>query len=260
MNSKAIRKQLFAAVAMVLVAAVALGSSTYAWFVASGTVEATGMQVTAQAEAGIVISNSLKASFGTTAVTDADTDAKLTPASTADGKTWYHAKSEHYDNADANQAAGKYTQLNNGAGTDGKDYVKNTFYIKSASNSVYNGTLQITKIDVISGGAQELSKALRVGFLVHGATADKDEFYVYAPVSGGTASYTVAATQSVTAKSKDTATNTGITTLPANTADGQQVDIFMWYEGEDEYCNSSKLIQNLETTNITVTFTGVENT
>ena len=45
MNSKAIRKQLLAAVAMVLVAAVALGSSTYAWFVASGTVTATGMMV-----------------------------------------------------------------------------------------------------------------------------------------------------------------------------------------------------------------------
>ena len=49
MNSKAIKKQLLAAVAMVLVAAVALGSSTYAWFVASGTVTAEGMKVQARA-------------------------------------------------------------------------------------------------------------------------------------------------------------------------------------------------------------------
>ena len=41
MNSKAIRKQLLAAVAMVLVAAVALGSSTYAWFVSNNSVTAT---------------------------------------------------------------------------------------------------------------------------------------------------------------------------------------------------------------------------
>lgn len=39
MNSKAIRKQLLAAVAMVLVAAVALGSSTYAWFVNNNKVK-----------------------------------------------------------------------------------------------------------------------------------------------------------------------------------------------------------------------------
>lgn len=47
MNSKAIRKQLFAAVAMVLVAAVALGSSTYAWFVSNTGVRATSSSVTA---------------------------------------------------------------------------------------------------------------------------------------------------------------------------------------------------------------------
>lgn len=47
MNSKAIRKQLLAAVAMVLVAAVALGSSTYAWFVSNSSVRATSSSVTA---------------------------------------------------------------------------------------------------------------------------------------------------------------------------------------------------------------------
>ena len=48
MNSKAIKKQLLAAVAMVLVAAVALGSSTYAWFVASNDVKAEGMMLQVQ--------------------------------------------------------------------------------------------------------------------------------------------------------------------------------------------------------------------
>lgn len=49
MNSKAIRKQLLAAVAMVLVAAVALGSSTYAWFVNNNKVSATTNSVSAAA-------------------------------------------------------------------------------------------------------------------------------------------------------------------------------------------------------------------
>ena len=45
---KALKKQLAAAIAMVCVAAVALGSSTYAWFVNNTQVTATDVTVTAQ--------------------------------------------------------------------------------------------------------------------------------------------------------------------------------------------------------------------
>lgn len=55
MNSKAIKRQLLAAIAMVLVAAIALGSSTYAWFANNNKVSATGMSVKATAEGGIEI-------------------------------------------------------------------------------------------------------------------------------------------------------------------------------------------------------------
>lgn len=55
MNSKAIKRQLLAAIAMVLVAALALGSSTYAWFAANKTVTAQGMQVSATSSSSLVI-------------------------------------------------------------------------------------------------------------------------------------------------------------------------------------------------------------
>ena len=44
---KALKKQLGAAVAMVCVAAVALGSSTYAWFVTNNKVDATTTTISA---------------------------------------------------------------------------------------------------------------------------------------------------------------------------------------------------------------------
>lgn len=47
---KSLQKQLIAAVAMVLVAMIALGSSTYAWFAANTTVTANGMSATAQSD------------------------------------------------------------------------------------------------------------------------------------------------------------------------------------------------------------------
>ncbi len=249
MTSKALKSQLLAAVAMVLVAAIALGGSTFAWFAANNSVTATGMIVTAQAEAGIVISNSAKTTYGTTAATAERTDAKLIPTSTANGTTWYHATSAQFDNADAGQVAANYA----GAGTDGTDYVKNTFYIKSATDTAYAANLEITKVECVSGGTQELSKALRVGVKVG------SNFYVYAPVTGYTATYKVGdgtSGTSVSPKASATATvDTSVTSFPANTADGQQVDVYMWYEGEDASCKSSNIVSSLEANNVTVTFT-----
>ena len=52
---KALIKQLGAAVAMVCVAAVALGSSTYAWFVSNNTVKGTTTNISAQSNAAFMV-------------------------------------------------------------------------------------------------------------------------------------------------------------------------------------------------------------
>lgn len=103
-----LKKQLVAAVAMVLVAAVALGSSTYAWFANNAKVTATGMNVTAQVEGGIqikTVSSTVALGSGYTADYATTADAKiastsLLPASTAGSSAansvitsdWYYAK------------------------------------------------------------------------------------------------------------------------------------------------------------------------
>lgn len=51
---KALKKQMAAAVAMVCVAAVALGSSTYAWFVSNNKVTATTSTISAQSNAAFM--------------------------------------------------------------------------------------------------------------------------------------------------------------------------------------------------------------
>lgn len=67
---KALKKQLGAAVAMVCVAAVALGSSTYAWFVTNNNVTATTSTISAQSNAAFMT-----------------IEEGLTGASTSDAKT-----------------------------------------------------------------------------------------------------------------------------------------------------------------------------
>jgi hypothetical protein len=81
MSVKALKKQLMAAIAMVLVAAISLSSATYAWFVNNTQVTATGAQVQAATAYSLLISNDNK-NFGTTAAFDTALTS-LVPVSTA---------------------------------------------------------------------------------------------------------------------------------------------------------------------------------
>ena len=77
MNVKALKKQLMAAIAMVLVATIALGSSTYAWFVTNNKVDATTSTISAQSNAAFMtITN------GTTGASGVDTTTVTTEVAT----------------------------------------------------------------------------------------------------------------------------------------------------------------------------------
>lgn len=77
---KALKKQMAAAVAMVLVAAIALGSSTYAWFVNNAQVTATNVNVTATTAYSLQIRKTT-GGYATTVNMEA-TDNYLVPVST----------------------------------------------------------------------------------------------------------------------------------------------------------------------------------
>lgn len=282
MNSKAIKRQLLAAIAMVLVAALALGSSTYAWFVASGTVTATGMNVKAQSEGGLAISYG-GAVWGTTATASMDTKT-LYPASTLDLKDWYHATA-----ADMNAAAaqpGSRTKITGtvfgGTGAafdDTNSYVvMQEFRIKSSSASVPSTGLFVESVDVT--GYKTMSTALRVGVkyvpTAGQPTAVKENGYIYGPVKLGetaenkpTDNYdvyqeyladdpansekslgqvtldTVGQDSSTLIASADTVPATGFIT----------VQIYIWFEGEDANLKSDNFFP--EDLSVTVNFSSI---
>lgn len=142
MNSKAIRKQLLAAVAMVLVAAVALGSSTYAWFAANRTVSATGMQATATTSSSLVISD--KPNVGTETIQPFTSNTtKLAPSS-------------H-----------NFSRFTNPTGSN-------------TSNLVYNTNPE--KVSAQRGYAISSSSALTFGFATNGTTTGSTQYYIDYPV------------------------------------------------------------------------------
>lgn len=172
---KALKKQMAAAVAMVCVAAVALGSSTYAWFVSNNTVDATVSSISAQSNAAYLTIDKVEAmtNAGTqTAVDLAESPVKLYPSRPhqADGGTktdwenstvpanlaWQTAYAKTADSADAQtDTKGKriYYDLAHTAdtvtGTTG--YVSTSQVYVSSSQGAFNSL----KLDSMSVTAKE---------------------------------------------------------------------------------------------------------
>ena len=278
-------KKLIPALAMLLVSASMMGTSTYAWFSMNTAVQATGMQVQAVAEDGIVIANSAKASWSNTATAQV-TSATLVPTSAAavTSPSFVHNSSTNADQAQGNQEAASYTDLsltwntnssegigyedansNSTLDNNEKSYVLlNNFFIKSSGATITGKTLYINDVTVTSSASLlAIDNSLRV-LVVVGSTA-----YIYAPVINAgngttTLTYNYKETTSVTALNATAAEgydkSTGITTIPNTDAEAINAKIYIYFEGEDENCKSTNISGiTVDTVTVTVNF-GIEQT
>lgn len=135
METKALKKQLGAAIAMVLVAAIALGAATFAWFVNNNAVTATGADVsTSSAVPNLYITSTGKTTDSMTAAED--NPSKLYPVSTNDAANFYETK--HWTSGTGNHAvADEYQKAI--AREDGKTvYTDYTFTL-----GVTNGSMDV---------------------------------------------------------------------------------------------------------------------
>ncbi len=276
MNSKAIKKQLLAAVAMVLVAAVALGSSTYAWFVASGTVTAEGMKVQAKAEGGLAIRWAGETSelWATSASAKMETAQKLLPASTADLAKWTYAKALDISKSAADTETYKDVTNSIYNGDSGEfikenDYVvMQPFEVRSTSETKLAKGLYVSGVTVDRKQEKDLDPALRVGVRMVSASGDVTVKYIYAPIDGHSTDYSwkdAADNNKATPVDLEpigTGTNgksqlaTSSTPIPFEKGQAVRVQVFIWYEGEDQTLFSKNYAAN--DLNVTVAFTSNE--
>ncbi len=304
MSTKALRKELLAAIAMVIVAAIALSGSTYAWFSLNTTVKAENMQVTAVAEKGLLINEVAthdSASWDSLATTSQTEGVSLHATSTANTSTWYVAYSKSSSSsASASQnsastdlteagytdistitgAALKENVVSAVAGTTAKQdvyyidgdgdsaydngegyYAKYTYYLKSSGEEITCALTQgannvnISSVEVTgSASSAALNASLRVAVVMN------NKAYIFAPVRDSEATYYVAAGNSATtAYLGDNVQSTGLVTVPASTADGIPVYIYVYFEGEDAGLKSENVTETLDTLNVSVKFSLVEN-
>ncbi len=150
--TKSRKRMLLSSIAMLLVALVALGSATFAWYFTNTTVTASTTTFKASTSDGLEISHT-KATWGTS-VTDLvgyDGAKVLTPASfnygnfAADDTTSDNTmiggtgKSSAYDLSTLNTAG-----LQDVAVTNGSYFLVDTFYVASSSNTAQTATFTIT--------------------------------------------------------------------------------------------------------------------
>lgn len=183
MSVKTLRKQLFAAIAMVLVAAIALGSSTYAWFVNNTKVTAESVELTAKTSYALLISKNQTG----TATTAADwvtlhemanaSNATMVPVSTngsgsLSNGTLKFAASNEWNSTDALVTSYKVPKTT--------DYWTEHFQIK-ASQTCQLFLSNDTSFNVDSNSNGDLSKVLRLALVVkaQGAEASTAKVFMY---------------------------------------------------------------------------------
>lgn len=233
------------------------------------------MSVKAQAESGILIKSLDNASsgFSTTATAGMENlPEALFPTSTINLSKWVHATSTLAAEHQAQQDAEKYTPLTE---EQLPDYVlKRTFAIRAASDKqdIDGVQLAITGVtaEAASSNSPNLDKAVRVGVKVSKGAADDSAFYIYAPQNGN---FKLVANYMPQVEGKapeltepaapegdaDVMTLAG-NKIPANDSN-LQVEIYIWFEGEDPNCKSANIISTeLDQINVTVTFKSIAKT
>ena len=219
-------------------------------------VTATGMNVKAKAESGIVISNNNRQTWAASADAVVSSASELLPASTSNFTKWYHSTSPDANDANAHQTAtGAYSEVSNSGTT--LYYSENVFFIKSATANALTANLYVKSVTVTGADATHyLDKSLRVGVKM----STSDTIMIFAPVDGATLSYYCNGATSVTAIDSSSSattpvnTNTGVTSIPASD-NGLSATIYVWFEGEDAACISNNVTVLLDTITVSVQFT-----
>ena len=285
MKKNSAKRKLIPAAAMLCISAAMLATSTYAWFTMNREVTATGMKVQAKAEGGLLITNEKFNDWSNSATALYNSTAKLIPTSTANATDWYHSTSDRFDNANASQAAEKYVKVSvdtNWKNKDGVQYIDtdkddnlgnsesayyllNKFYIKSSGDAIGTAEapsgLKIKSVTASgSSTSPDLDSSLRVAVVVNGTP------HIYAPVNGATLSYKVGGsdkedttvTDSTNSAATALNTNLNVATIPPVTInqknDAVEADVYLYFEGEDALCKSSKITSTLDTLQVTVVF------
>jgi hypothetical protein len=199
-------KKLIPALVLLLVSAMVLSTSSYAWFSMNRTVKATGMSLTSTAPANLLISNSAKAVWGSTAASNEGYTGLLYPASTTNGSTFFAIADSQILASGIGGVAGAETKFLKDSDQSGTKVVKisganagywaeYTLYFKTTGSSnldVYLDSIDITSTYstvTLAAGVDFTNPSNQIYYVRTGAGTTEDP-YVYTLQTSGVSSAT----------------------------------------------------------------------
>ncbi len=245
MDTKALKKQMGAAIAMVLVAAVALGSATFAWFVSNNEVTAKTTGVKAQSNTAF-----MSIEYKTTAVGSKTTQSETWALTENNVTALYPAEVQTGDDGAPKFVTAYGTATDNGAKKgdyipvgDAAKAVKDQYAVGEVDNysissaGVDLSNLKIDNVKVTTGDDKGLKNAVRV--LVVGP----DNWQVWGPEGKGIEGTTDKALAAKVTKDADT-----------------KVSVYVYYDGNDAAVNTANLANILDSVGVTISFSATQPT
>ena len=256
---KGLKKQMAAAVAMVTVAAVALGSSTYAWFVSNNTVTAKTTNISAMSNSAYLVIDKVKTTDQSQTEysyqTDPITQTALYPAQVIANGVWESAyaanpgASTEQDNTRFQIKSDGQTTGSAEAAVAGKYAITEKFFIGTGG---YDGefTDLVVSNMTLSAPAKDIANAMRV-LVKCGNNWQVWKYDAQAGKGVQVSTYkTTAEEEEVTlsgqaAKMKDKV---------GKTEGDAEVDVYIYYDGADTNIKSDNLSNLAESCGVTLTF------
>ena len=260
-------KKLIPAICLLLVSAVMLGTSTFAWFSMNTTVTVTGMAVKASVSENLQIAATTVDATGK--VDDANfkygyvlshTEQLLEPVSSVDGANFFYTSTKNVK-ANGDAISDTYVAYNHTdttafdtnygtTGQNAKGYVEYAMQLKADNSADTERFVNLTNVNLTYGGTVADQKAFRVAIFVDdmgvdGATAasasqSTTNLKSILAISGATyqtATNAVSAADTLSAVNKlGTVANIG--TVAAHTSHYFKVVVRLWIEGEDKSCKN----------------------
>ncbi len=259
METKALKRQMGAAIAMVLVAAIALAASTYAWFVSNNQVKATTASVSAQSNSPFLKIDTKKNGITTdspTAVTFATTAKTLYPSQVVNGTNAPLFESAYASAADSPTELGnsRYEVGGIDAAVKGEYAYGEEFMIGTASTEDKAGSfkdLKVASVALSDPGKMNGENGLKDAISVLVVCGDK--WGVYKVSTDGALVNTYS--DNKTTVSGNVGSDTDANALAGTIAAGDSVDvsIYVFYDGSATNVTTNN-INNLNGCGVTVTF------
>ncbi len=255
MKAKSRRRLLISSVAMLLVAMLALGTATFAWFTTDTSTSASGVEVKTDKVSSLLVSsrtsewvNDLDYGFNKT----------LNPVSSANGVDWFYATA-----AGSNAATAKNGTVNKIASNTAQAAENYMFYnmlnVKNAGSADIENPVYIELSGNITekfNDAAAAKKYLRVALVESGCTTDagrasatvKDAATFKSSVYGASNNDTALGILTATANTNgniattDTVTTAAGTTIKVKVGDtlaagaAKYYMLIVWFEGQDADC------------------------